>query len=352
VIHLQVNAPSTDGIKLEGNFSLPKQSYFWGEPIEVTVTLTNKGDSPIEFPTGGDYRDTGRDGRFTITAVDAGGQPVPDPVKPSGFGGGLGSAATVKPGESYADRLLVNHWCAFPGPGKYAITCKRTLNVFRSDQRPPIFYALSDIKLPAFPIETTLNITIVNDPTALSAYLEALVPSWQPRPAPIRERSVYEQLECLALAQNPAAFPVIVNLLNGSPEVQVMSVGWLSFYRSENVSPILIEHFSQLASQARLSALFHLSESNAAGIEPLIATSLRDQDPGTSRTPPACPSCWRWALIPIPWFAGISANHSEPAAIREPSPCFSSCSTIKTLKPECGRQRDSANSNEWMVSRS
>ncbi len=271
-VPLQVNAPSTEGIKLEGSFSLPKERYFFGEPIEVTFAVKNQGDAVVKFPHGSDYRSTGRPDRFTIRAVDERGEAVRDPVKPGAIGGGLGGSRALQPGETYTEKLLVNLWCAFPGPGKYAIRCQRTLNVRRMGRSSKEVWSPFDFIFPAIPVETTLNVTIDDDPAALAAYLSGLTPT---------DTDGHLQLRSLALAGNSAAFPFIVRLLDGPPEVQSMGVEWLSHYPADKVSPILIEHFPRLAPQPRRQALSQLGLLDAAGAEPLIAAALRDKDPET-----------------------------------------------------------------------
>jgi len=103
----------------------------------------------IRFPTGGDYRGTGRHERFSFIAADESGRKVEDPIPPSGMGGGLGGNLGPDPGETYTEALLVNAWCAFAKPGKYTITCKRTLkgleinNIYKFDvwhSRPRLWF--------------------------------------------------------------------------------------------------------------------------------------------------------------------------------------------------------------------
>lgn len=249
VTDVTVKAPSIDGIKLEGSFTLPKQNYFLGEPIETTFTVTNKGESSLSFPTGGDYRGTGRHDRYTIHAADEHGHAVPDPVPPSGMGGGLGSSATVDTDKTYSEKLLVNQWCAFQKPGKYRITCKRTINVIRSEKPAPKSYSWPESSLPTIPIESTLEVIIENNQAAQTAYIAGLGAALLDKGRSTNEAR--EQLRSMAQTHTPAAFPEIVRLLDGPPNIQAEAVQWLTYYGSEKSSPILIEHMSKLSPSAR-----------------------------------------------------------------------------------------------------
>lgn len=276
VVDIDVKAPSTDNIKLEGSFSLPKQTYFVGEPMEATFTVTNKGDTEIRFPTGGDYGSTGRPERFSIRAVDEQGHTVPDPVPVQlGMGGGLGNDASITPGKSYTETLLVNQWCAFARSGKYKVTCERTLNIIRSEQTASGVY-IPERYLPSVHIETTLDLTIEDNPAALSAYIAGLV---QPLLESGKfENQNYEKLKSLAQVQTPAAFPEIAKLLDGSPQIQPTVVRWLAYYGSAKASSILLQHEPKLVPKAREEVLRNLIQWDAEGVEPLLATALHDSD--------------------------------------------------------------------------
>jgi HEAT repeat protein len=303
VTDVKVDAPSTAGIKLEGGFSLPKQKYFLGEAIQATFAVTNKGDTSIRFLTGGDYSYSGRHGRYSIRAVDEQGQVVPDPVANPG-GGGIGSDALVEPGSTYTENMLVNQWCAFSKPGKYRITFKRTLNVIRPDPQEPDFYRKPESSLPAVTLETTLDVTIEDNPSALKAYLAALSnivgltsASSGSNPA---SGPTFDLLKSEAQARMPAAFPEIVKLLDGPPEIQLQAVQCLAYYGSEKAAPVLLEHAAKLAPWAHESALRTLSEWNATGVEPLVAAALRDNDNELrANTVLICSNKWYGSCVPI-----------------------------------------------------
>jgi len=99
-----------------------KQTYFLGEPIYVLARVKNNGDNPISFRHGSDYRGTPRALRFVLRAVAAQGKPVPDPHPKPNCMGGRGGLKTIKPGEMYEQKLLLQTWCEIDMPGAYTVT--------------------------------------------------------------------------------------------------------------------------------------------------------------------------------------------------------------------------------------
>jgi hypothetical protein len=119
-----------EGFELEAGIIPDKPEIILGEPLFITFSVTNKGDKPYKFTTGGAQRGSVRDNNFRITACDANGQTVKDPYSYSNWGGPMG-AKTLEKGCSYTKRLFLGHWCNFEKPGRYVVSCKRTLtNLF------------------------------------------------------------------------------------------------------------------------------------------------------------------------------------------------------------------------------
>lgn len=103
-----------------------------GQPTFVTFTVTNRTGKPYRFMVGGDNRGSVRHNNFHITAVDEEGQAVKDPYNYNHFGG-LAQEITLNPGETHTERLFLGHWLAFERPGKYTVTCQRTLEDFGAE---------------------------------------------------------------------------------------------------------------------------------------------------------------------------------------------------------------------------
>jgi HEAT repeat protein len=325
-VDIQVSAPRTDGIKVDAGFSLPKQTYFVGEPIEATFTVINQGPVTLHFPTGGDYRSSGRHDRFSISAVDSWGWSVSDPLGwkhffGGGIGGGLGSMAEVKPGGSYTEKVLVNEWCAFSKAGKYKIACKRTLNVIVSDKGGVELYSKVESSLPAVPVETTLDVTLDDNAKAQTDYIAGLVPALMKNDQNAYQAS--QQIKSLAQAQSPAAFPDIVKLFDAGPNFQSSAVEWISDYGSGKAAPVFQEHFSKLSPQARLLALVKLSEWNAPGAESLVAAALRDKDSELrANTVLICSNKWYGSCVPILLTMG---NDADPLVRRYLGAALGAC---------------------------
>ena len=221
-LEIRMTRPSADGFGLAGVFSLPKTDYFLFEPIHAEFRLTNKGNAQVRFPTGCDYAGTGRHERFSFTAVDDKGVRVKDPVIPSGMGGGLGGNMGVKPGETYTEMLLVNQWCAFERPGKYTLTCKRTVNIVTGGASSD----LQEAMLPALPVETTFAITIRDDAKALAARLETLEAQFAGKDSDLAA----DELAALARARCEAALPLVLKVMNQPGSYQRQALGWLKFF--------------------------------------------------------------------------------------------------------------------------
>jgi HEAT repeat protein len=100
-----------------------------------TYVIRNTGDKPFAFVEGGDYRG-GRSESHEITAVDAGGRPVP---RPEMFHmGGLVGIRRLRPGEVYTKCLPVERRLTFGGPGVYRVTGRRTLR-FSATQEEAVY---------------------------------------------------------------------------------------------------------------------------------------------------------------------------------------------------------------------
>ncbi len=268
--------PSAKALQLTGMFTLPKEQYFMGEPIEATFTVTNGGMETVQFEGGG-CAASGRNEDYKITAVDEAGKPVIDPSPFYGVDMSF-KPGVVPPGKSYTDKMLANRWCVFPGPGKYVITFRRTLKVAATTAPPEKFYLLRK-ELLQQTIETKLPVTLVDDSAAFKEHLAAMAPDWKQDPkAPMPPAAVYAELGALAAAQNEAAFPVMVKFLDGPLRSPAIAVTWLRHYPAERVAPLLLERFSTLPPEAKANAMAVLAKSDLPEAEQQIAAGLQDRD--------------------------------------------------------------------------
>ena len=262
-------APAPEGI--EAAFSVDGAEFGLYRPIYTTFTVTNHGPSKVSFATGGDYQFLGRHERFSFKAVDENGQPVPDPIAQSlAIGGGIGGNRSIEPGATYTERVLVNQWCAFSKPGKYVLTCTRTLNFAPS---PSINW---DALMPTLPIETKLTITIRKDDT-LAAYLEQLPERYMHD----TRNEARDELGALAHARVAEALPVIADFLKNRqlnlPKRQDI-IRWLGLYGKDFASEALRQAATADDALTRYLALKHLAEWNDPNAAALILKALSSPD--------------------------------------------------------------------------
>lgn len=275
---IHVNPPSTEGFKVAGNFTLPKNTYFIGEPIYATCTVTNQGNRIIEFPTNGDRRPlVGDYDYYVISAVDELGRNVPNvPLQPrTTRRRALVNFANIKPGESYTEKLFINLWGEFSKAGKYKIKCKHFLYLHHPGDRDDHPYDKPESCLPTLSIDTTLEVKLVDDPPALAAYIDPLISSMSKGEATVEET---DQLENLAQVCTPAAFVPIQKLLEDSSKAQYEAVRYLSYYGSEKAGPILLEKAPKLAPNPHESVMHTLLEWNVPGVDALMTAELHSSD--------------------------------------------------------------------------
>lgn len=258
---------SLEGFEIDGRFELAKTAYYVSEPVRVTFHVVNKGEEPISFVVGHDYRGTGRHERFSFVAVDETGNQVPDPIENPMCLGGVGGDVQLKPGETHSEELLINEWCAFSKPGRYTITCKRTLNL-RSGRPVP------ECVLPALPIETKLGITLLPDDEGFDQYLQGLVERLEDP----HDDEAYGEMKIIAKAKSEAAFPAVARLACIRDWKQRERVQWLTYY-GQQAREALLEVAKTGNATARAVALPALATLDVPDIVPLVQKALSSEHP-------------------------------------------------------------------------
>ncbi|MBZ5516941.1 MAG: hypothetical protein LAN62_19245, partial [Acidobacteriia bacterium] len=135
---LAVPARGSAQVSYVARFSLGKQTFLVGEPIFCTFTIQNTGSSVFSFsyriPTRLLNPELETEPRFSIR--DDAGRWADDPA-PRPCGGAKGSAVygsvRLPPGQTHAERWLLNQWARFSRPGRYQVRAERRLPLFALD---------------------------------------------------------------------------------------------------------------------------------------------------------------------------------------------------------------------------
>jgi len=302
---VRITTPPLGKLRLEGGFSLAKTNYFTGEPIWVTFAVTNTGAITACFPDGGRFEGAGRDGRYSISATRDNGQAVGEPVQPMGIYGGLGTTWVLKPGETYSREVLANFWCAFTNAGRYALTCKRTLNLLTEEQR---LRAVIEEAYPAVQFQTRLSIRLSEDQRAMADYVKTLPARLNSRPA---DDKVLHELRALANARCAAALPAIEQLALTEGNFQREAVEWLGKFQPEQAAPILRKVAETSEGWTKAEALKALAHWNLEDNTERVLAELRSSDAEAKRA-----ALLAVAQKPNPaWFTQLLGMGEDPDAI-------------------------------------
>ncbi|MHC4474748.1 MAG: HEAT repeat domain-containing protein [Planctomycetota bacterium] len=124
-----VNTCTVNGWPIEVSLIPEKRQIMIGEPIYLLFKVHNRSGRDLQLIEGGDYRNRlGRPESYSITTIREDGKSVPNPDAGQSMGGVRGPQKIPSEG-SYVRKLFLPNWARFEEPGKYLITCKRTLNI-------------------------------------------------------------------------------------------------------------------------------------------------------------------------------------------------------------------------------
>jgi hypothetical protein len=105
---------------LRFDLALDKKTYEVGEPIVLTLRLTNSGNVPVKVPVSSEV--TGRHDGYSLKVHNDKGEASKDPLHEySALMHTLGSSKSVQPGNSYTRDLLLNYRVPPLKPGKYTV---------------------------------------------------------------------------------------------------------------------------------------------------------------------------------------------------------------------------------------
>ena len=255
--------PPAPGAGLKASFQLPKTNFFVGELIYATLNLRCTNAKPVSFANGGDYFN-GRDARYSLTAADEAGRPVPDPLlNHPGAGGGPGGPLTLKPGATFSDRVLVNLYLNFTNAGRYTLVCHRTLYLVEPGQRGPEEVA------PQLPVESKFRINLVRDDKAHAREVEQVLAGY--------DGSQREVIFAWATARDKAAFPEIEKRAKAPGRYQSSFISWVAEYGEQGV-PALVVAARSTEPSCRSLALSLLSGMKAKEVPELVKAGLGSAD--------------------------------------------------------------------------
>jgi hypothetical protein len=231
--------PPAPGAGLKASFQLAKTNFFVGELIYATLNMRCTNAKPVSFDNGGNYFN-GRDQRYSFTATDEAGRPVPDPLlNHPGEGGGPGGPLTLKPGGTFSDRVLVNLYLNFTNAGHYTLVCHRTLYLGE-----PVIEEIA----PQIPVESKISISLVRDDKAHAREVEQVLAGY--------DGSQHEMIGAWATARDEAAFPEIEKRAKASGRYQSDFISWVAEYGEQGVPALLVAARSSEASCRSLALSF------------------------------------------------------------------------------------------------
>jgi len=116
----QVASNRCDGCRLQFDLAVDKNSYEVGEPVVLSISLTNVGASPVLLVHSSDV--TGRSDGYQFDVFDERGNQIADPGRAAiSLLKSIDGIASLAPGRSDERRLTLNYYMAPLKPGQYSI---------------------------------------------------------------------------------------------------------------------------------------------------------------------------------------------------------------------------------------
>jgi hypothetical protein len=115
--------PAVGTAQVSGRFFLEKETYTVGEPVLLYFEVTNNGSETVNIPNADPYS------FCSGYRIQVSSDPSPtSSCAPGGFGGScFSSDMTLKPGEKYTQRILMNDEHNVRAPGTYFVEAERSI---------------------------------------------------------------------------------------------------------------------------------------------------------------------------------------------------------------------------------
>lgn len=158
-----------DGFELE--VTLHSGQALLGEPVSLSLELTNRSETDLELMLSGEAG-RGWPDDFEVSVAGSDGAPAPGPpagAEPEGL-----NTIILRAGQSLNIPLRLDHWARFTAPGLYAVTCRRGLRAAPFDGRQTV---LLDVEKPAVEFRVRAEVEVKPGADRLGQLIEELGPA-------------------------------------------------------------------------------------------------------------------------------------------------------------------------------
>jgi HEAT repeat protein len=234
-----------------------RASHEIGEPISLSITLTNLGPEPLVLTRTSDL--TGRHDGYGFEVVDERGDRVPDPGRAAlSRLNALGSFRTLAPQAADQRRLVLNYQVAPLRPGRYVVKAS-----FRSQAGERLLSAESN----------AVSVSVA--PTSTQQIQERLATVLRGI-----DRDPVRGAALLAFTGDRTAIPPLIDLLYRKDDrAQVAAVDALLYFDRAAVTPALVDALNRRGPRERMIEFLIVSaDAPLIQIKPLLLDALRLED--------------------------------------------------------------------------
>jgi HEAT repeat protein len=243
--------------QLRFDLAVERNTYEVGEPIQLSLRLTNTGTTQIQIQHTSDV--TGRHDGYRFEVLDEDGRQVPDPGgASSSLREALGSIVSVAPRGTDNRRFTLNYHVAPLKPGRYSVK-----GLFRSSYPQPGLDAESN------------RVVISIQPTSPDRLRQRVSDLTRDLEVDVRRGAAF-----LGFTGDVAAIPPLIDLLYRKDDgVQVAAVDALLYLDRGTVEGSLLDALKQRGARERMVHLLvvNIATPNAL-MRPALIQSLRSAD--------------------------------------------------------------------------
>ncbi len=179
-------APNTTAPQLSLTIRCTNSVIKAGDLIPIEFTIKNEGAASYHYANR-NYDRSGRMPEYALTAFDSTGKPVPDSMRPGGFGGGGFQYADLAPGQTFSKTITLNNWALVLKPGRYTVHATYTAEQYANNSLPVTAKPIEINVLPRAPAELYFYL---RDLTNQAAALFKTPPPTNGPPPPALQRAM------------------------------------------------------------------------------------------------------------------------------------------------------------------